>query len=91
MSESTQILIPFMMGMALGAIYFTGLWYTVRKLFDARRPLAYLLRSFLARAFAIVIGFHVVMSGGWDRLVVALIGFILMREILVRRMGRNTS
>jgi F1F0 ATPase subunit 2 len=87
----TRILLIFATGAALGAIYFTGLWYTVQRLPDAGRPLSILLWSFILRTALAITGFGLVMNGRWDQLIAALGGFILTREILVRRIGRNTS
>ena len=36
-------------------------------------------------------GFYFVMQGSWERLAAAMVGFLLMREILVRRLGKTTS
>jgi F1F0 ATPase subunit 2 len=91
MAETTRVLLIFVMGMALGAIYFAGLWYTVRRLPDAKRPLNCLLCSFLLRASIALAGFGLVMDGRWDQLIAVLGGFILTREILVRRLGQYTS
>jgi len=91
MSASIRLLFPFMTGMALGVLYFTGLWFTVRNLPDSGRPLARVFWSFIARASIAVTGFYAVMNGRWEQLAAALLGFLLMREILVRRLGRNTA
>ncbi len=76
--------------MALGTLYFSGLWNTVKKLPDTERPFASLLWSFVLRASLVLAGFYMAMGSSWERLAAALLGFILMREILVRRLGRNT-
>ena len=91
MSQLVHILLSFITGMALGTIYFSGLWRTVKKLPDVGRPYASLLWSFVLRASLVLAGFYMAMGSAWERLAAALLGFILMREILVRRLGRNTS
>ncbi len=91
MFEPIRLLLPFMTGTALGALYFTGLWFTVRNLPDSGRPMALVFWSFMARASIAVTGFYAVMNGRWEQLAAALLGFLLMREILVRRLGRNIS
>ncbi len=91
MSEPVRLLIPFITGVLLGILYFTGLWITVRRLPDRGRPFASIFWSFLARASLVVIGFYVVMNGRWEQLVSTLLGFIIAREILIRRLGRRTS
>lgn len=91
MFHTVRLLLIFVLGMSLGAIYFTGLWYTIQRLPDAKKPLNCLLYSFLLRVSFALTGFFLVMNGLWDQLVAVLGGFILTREILVRRLGRNTS
>jgi F1F0 ATPase subunit 2 len=91
MLQAVHLLLIFVAGMALGAIYFAGLWYTVRRLPDAKRPMNCLLGSFLLRVSVALTGFGLVMNGCWDQLIAVLGGFILTREILVRRLGRNTA
>jgi F1F0 ATPase subunit 2 len=91
MFPTVHLLLVFTMGMALGAAYFGGLWYTLKRLPDARRPFQGLFCSFLARATVAMTGFGLAMNGGWDHLIAALGGFIVAREIFVRRFGRNAS
>jgi len=91
MSESIQLILPFMAGTGLGTLYFTGLWFTVRNLPDSGRPLALIFWSFLVRASIAVTGFYVVMNGRWEQLAAALLGFLLMRGVLIRRLGGKTS
>jgi F1F0 ATPase subunit 2 len=89
MFQKVHLLFIFTMGMSLGAVYFAGLWYTVRRLPDAKRPINYLLLSFLMRVSVALAGFGLVMNGQWDQLIAVLGGFFVTREILVRRLGRN--
>lgn len=79
----------FTAGLLLGAFYFIALWRTVRKLPDTPKPLRLMLGSFLVRMAVVLPGFYFVMSGHWERLVLALAGFILMRRILTRRLGTD--
>ena len=89
--QTLRYLLTFMLGTVLGTVYFAGLWCTVRRLPDARAPLISLLWSYLLRVSLAIAGFGLAMQGGWDQLIAALAGFIVTREILVRRLGRNIS
>lgn len=89
--QAFRYLLIFMLGTALGTVYFAGLWYTVQRLPDAGAPLTSLLWSYLLRVSMAVAGFGLAMQGGWEELIAALAGFILTREILVRRLGRSIS
>jgi F1F0 ATPase subunit 2 len=89
MSQPLLLIISFGVGVALGVVHFTGLWHTVKHLPDSRYPFASLLGSFLARMVLLMTGFILLMNGRWESLSAALLGFLLAREILVRRLGRN--
>jgi F1F0 ATPase subunit 2 len=77
----------FAAGLVLGAFYFIALWRTVRKLPDTPHPLRMMLGSFVVRIAIVLPGFYFVMGGHWERLALALAGFIVMRKLLTRRYG----
>lgn len=77
----------FAAGMALGLIYFGGLWWTLRHLSGMRRPVLLTVGSFLLRTALVVAGLCLITSGRWERLLVGLLGFLLMRQILLWRLG----
>ena len=85
-----EMFFSFFIGIALGGVYFAGLWETVRKLPDAKRPVRRIALSFALRAALALAGFWLVLQGGWESLAAAMVGFLAMREILLRRLG-NTS
>ncbi len=89
MSHTVFLLVPFGVGGARGVVHFVGLWYTVKHLPDSRRPFASLFGSFLLRISFLMAGFTLLMNGRWETLSAALLGFLLARETLVRRLGRN--
>lgn len=84
------VMLAFLAGIALGGIYFAGLWRTVRSLPDAEKPARRMAASFALRAALALAGFWLVLQGGWESLAAAMVGFLAMREILLRRLG-NTS
>lgn len=81
------VMLSFLTGIAIGGIYFAGLWETVRRLPDAKKPIRRMALSFALRAAMALAGFWVVLQGGWVGLVAAMAGFLTMREILLRRLG----
>ena len=85
------LFLAFAAGLALGAFYFITLWRTVKRLPDTPRPLRLMLGSFALRMAVVLPGFYFVMGGKWQRLATALIGFILMRMILTRRIGMDKA
>ena len=81
----------FAAGLVLGAFYFIALWRTVKRLPDTPRPWRLMLGSFVVRMAVLLPGFYFVMSGHWERLIMALVGFILMRKLLTRHFGPGVA
>jgi len=71
-------------GLALGAVFFGGLWWTVRKGVVSRHPAAWFLGSLMLRIAILLAGFYFVAGDHWDRLLACLLGFILARFIVTR-------
>lgn len=74
-------------GAGAGALYFGGLWWTVRRLPGTRRPARWSLASFLLRAAVVMAIFYVVAGKAPVRWVLLLAGFTLARLVLLRRIG----
>ena len=80
------IAIPLILGCMMGAFYFAGLWWTVQRLPHARFPGLLTLGSFCLRAGVVILGFLAAGRGGhWERVLIALLGVILIRIVLVQR------
>jgi len=86
-----ELMTAFLVGAAIGAIYFAGLWETVRKLSDTDKPFRRVVLSFALRMILLISGFYLVMQGQWERLVAAMIGLILVREVMVRKLGHASN
>jgi F1F0 ATPase subunit 2 len=82
-----DILFSLSSGMLLGLFYFGLLWTTVRSLTSLRRPALYVAVSFFARTAVCIFGFYLVMQGDWRQLLIALLGFVLMRKAVIRQYG----
>ncbi|REJ68759.1 MAG: ATP synthase subunit I [Planctomycetota bacterium] len=85
--NTAWIIISFLSGCVLGVLYFGGLWLTVRRATIARQPGLLLFLSFLVRTAVTLFGFYLVMDGRWERLIACLIGFVVARALLIRRLG----
>ena len=82
----------FAAGLALGAFYFATLWRTVRQLPATHSPARLMLVSFVLRMAVVMAGFYLVMGGEhWERLALAMLGFIIMRKILTHRLGPQNA
>ena len=71
-------------GLVLGALFFGGLWWTVRKGIFSKSPALWFLGSTLLRTGIVLAGFYFAGRGNWRRLVVCLLGFIVARFIVMR-------
>jgi F1F0 ATPase subunit 2 len=79
MREALPLLLAWMAGGALGAIFFGGLWWTVSKGVSSPCPARWFLSSMLLRTGAVVAGFYYIGAGHLPRLLVCLLGFVMVR------------
>ena len=82
MIETLTLLQAWVTGVLLGAFFFGGLWWTVRRGLSSTHPALLFLGSLLLRTSITVTGFFLVASGHWERLMVCLLGFIMARHIV---------
>ena len=83
MNETLLRIAAFIAGMALGTLFFGGLWLTVRKIVTAKVPALWVLGSFIFRVGIVLLGFYFIGAGSWQRLVSCLIGFVVARFIVI--------
>jgi F1F0 ATPase subunit 2 len=69
-------------GLLLGAGFFGGLWWTVRRGVSAERPALWFLGSVVLRMSIVLVGFYLVSSGDWKRLLACLLGFVIARSLV---------
>ncbi|MGR9052145.1 MAG: N-ATPase subunit AtpR [Gammaproteobacteria bacterium] len=86
MSDYWLLLTAFAAGVVLGALFFGGLWWTVRKGLASARPGLWFFGSLLVRSTAVAAGFYIVGGGQWQRLIACLLGFLAVRRGVVKRM-----
>lgn len=87
MDSLTPLLIPLLAGSLLGLVYFAGLWQTVKRLPGARHPWRLFAVSYASRMVAVLGGFYLLMDGAWERLAAAVVGFLVVRTLMVRGLG----
>lgn len=66
-------------GIVLGALFFGGLWWTVRRLPRSGHPALLVGGSLLVRGAVVLGGVWMVMGDSWERAVACLAGFTLVR------------
>lgn len=84
MSELPSLGIALLVGAAIGAIFFGGLWWTVRHATTSRRPALWIFISIILRTSIALVGFYLVGRDDWQRLLFCLVGFVCARFIVIR-------
>ena len=79
MNEMLNLLPAMLGGIALGILFFGGLWLTVRKGIDSKRPAFIFLGSLIIRMGIVIIGFYYVGANSWQMMLACLGGFLIAR------------
>jgi F1F0 ATPase subunit 2 len=88
----TGLVAGFIGGVLLGALFFGGLWLTARRLVESPRPGLLLLGSYLLRLALVGVGFYgVLRTWGTPAVFAALLGLLVTRVLLVRRLAGDPS
>lgn len=90
-TDAASLGAAFAVGLALGAGYFGGLWWTVARLDRWRRPAVALAASFAVRAALALAVFAWVARLGLAALGVAFFGFVAVRFVASRRLARDRA
>lgn len=75
-------------GLALGAFFFGGLWWTVRAGLKSKQPALLFMGSLILRSAVVLTGFYFVGAGSALRILVCLGGFLIARAV-VKRLTAN--
>ncbi len=79
MSDILYMILSFIAGLLLGTLFFGGLWFTVKKIVNAKMPVIWVISSFVFRVGITLVGFYYISFGNWQRLLICLLGFIIAR------------
>jgi F1F0 ATPase subunit 2 len=74
-------------GIGLGLFYFGGLWWTVNRIQTAGSPVAIYLTSLVLRGSVVLICLFLILQAGVLPMLAAMVGFVMVRLVLVRRLG----
>ncbi|MFO7760178.1 MAG: ATP synthase subunit I [Thermodesulfobacteriota bacterium] len=78
-------------GAALGFLYFSGLYWTLRKSSNKDNKIWWLTLSFLVRVSILASILYVLADGDWKRLILLAAGFSASRFIWVLKIKRGTN
>lgn len=84
MNEFLNLIWALVAGFLLGAFFFGGLLWTVRRGLSSKRPELWFFGSMLLRTGTAVAGFYFASGGHWERLLMCLFGFFIARRIIIR-------
>ena len=94
MNEFLSLAPALAAGLLLGAFFFGGLWWTVRKGVSSQQPALWFFGSLLLRMSVALAGFYFVGREDWERWLLCLLGFVLARLVvtwLTRPPGENRN
>lgn len=77
------MILVFLAGVALGIIFFGGLWFTVKKSINAKLPALLLSGSLFFRIAVTMLGFYLIGAGNWQRIVLCFLGFMTARFLVL--------
>jgi F1F0 ATPase subunit 2 len=81
MDEVLSVTGALLAGFALGALFFGGLFWTLRRGLSAGHPELWVFASLLLRVFIVLAGFYAVGHDDWHRLLASLAGFVVARIV----------
>ena len=76
MNDLLSLALAWVAGLLLGALFFGGLWWTVRHGLSSSRPALWFFASLLLRTSLALAGFYFVGRGHGERLLLCLLGFV---------------
>jgi F1F0 ATPase subunit 2 len=94
MSDALALMLVSIAGLLLGAIFFGGLYLTVRKGISSQSPALWFFGSLVVRMGIALAGFYFVSDGSWQRLMACFLGFVVARLVvtwLTRTAGQQAS
>jgi F1F0 ATPase subunit 2 len=83
MIEAPVLVLALLAGGVLGAIFFGGLWWTVRVGISSKWTAVLFLGSLLLRTAIVLAGFYFVSQGDWRKVLACLLGFLIARFLVV--------
>ena len=87
MNDTVILVLAGGAGVSLGAIFFGGLRWTVRRGLLSKQPALWFFGSLLMRMSIALAGFYFVSGGHWERMLACFLGFFIARFMVTRLTG----
>ncbi len=84
MSELLNLASALGAGIMLGAVFFGGLWWTIRRGISSGRVAFWFLGSMLLRTCIVLLGFHYFFGDDWKKMLLGLLGFVIARLVVMQ-------
>jgi len=84
MNEKVVLVLSLLAGVGLGAFFYGGLWWTVRRGLKSQRPALWFISSLLLRTGVALGGLYYFSDSQSTRLLLCMLGFILARPVVTR-------
>ena len=84
MNDALGIALGSLTGVALGVLFFGGLWWTIQKGSSSDRAALWFFGSLMIRTSLVLGGFYFIGLGHWERLLACVLGFIIARLIVTQ-------
>jgi len=91
MTDALNLAWAALAGVALGAMFFGGLFWSVRKVLSTRHPAVWMFASLLSRMGFVLAGFYVVCQADWSRWAACVGGFVLARVVVMHAAIRDRA
>jgi len=89
MADARALILATFVGCVLGATFFGGLWWTIRKGVSSNQPALWFAGSLILRTAITLTGFYYATRGDWRRALLCLAGFALGRIVVTRFASRT--
>ena len=89
MNEVINLLPALFAGIVLGALFFGGLWFTVRFGLRSNKSPMIFMGSLIIRMAIVLLGFYYVGASNWQKMLVCLGGFLIARIVISRIMKKD--
>ncbi len=84
MIDIVTMIAAFIAGLCLGAFFFGGLLWTIKRGLTSKHPALWFLGAWLVRISVVLATFYFVGGGQWQRIVMCTVGFLIARVIILR-------
>jgi F1F0 ATPase subunit 2 len=84
LNEALSLFVVLLLGIPLGVLFYGGLWLTVSRATQFRRPALWFLASMLLRTGVTLAGMYLLADGQWQRLLACLLGIAAGRLAVTR-------